>query len=287
MNILEEVVPFRVADLADRKARGVPIVMATAYDYVAASAVDAAGVDVVLVGDSAATVVLGLPVTRDVTLEEMLMLTRAARRGVRRGMLLGDLPFGSYEASDEQAIATARRFADIGCDAVKMEGGGSIVARARAVVAAGIPVVGHLGLEPQKLVAGQSARAQARSADDAFALIHDAKALEDAGCCALVLEAVPAAVSERAVPRLTIPVIGIGAGSAPDGQVLVTYDLAGLTDGHIPRFVKRYAELKQDLVRAVASYADDVRGHRFPETRHEYGIDSAELTELDRRLGTS
>ena len=287
MSTVEGTIPFRIADLANRKARGIPIVMATAYDYVVASAVDAAGVDVVLVGDSAATVVLGLPVTRDVTIEEMLMLTRAARRGVNRAMLLGDLPFGSYERSNEQAITTAKRFAEIGCDAVKMEGGGRIVERARAVVAAGVPVVGHLGLGPQTLVAGESARVQARSADAALALIHDAMALEAAGCCALVLEAVPAAVSERVVPRVTMPVIGIGAGSAPDGQVLVTYDLAGLTDGHIPRFVKRYAELKQDLTRSVTSYADEVRARRFPESRHAYGMDAAELSELDRRLGSS
>lgn len=284
MSDLEQREPFRVGDLATYKRRGIPIVMATAYEYVTATAVDAAGVDIALVGDSAATVVLGLPVTRDVSVDEMLMLTRAVRRGLKRAMLLGDLPFGSYEESDAQAVATARRFADVGCDAVKMEGGGAIVSRARAVIDAGIPVVGHLGLGPQQLVAGEAARVQARTAESAIALIRDAEALEAAGCCALVLEAVPAAVSERVAPRLSIPVIGIGAGRAPAGQVLVTYDLLGLTDGHIPRFVKRYAELKQEMVRALASYSDEVRGRRFPEPRHEYGIEPAEVDELDRRL---
>lgn len=261
--------------------------MATAYDYVSASAVCAAGVDIVLVGDSAATVMLGLPATRLVTLDEMLMLTRAVRRGTDGPLLIGDLPFGTYESSDALAVETARRFADAGCDAVKMEGGGSTVDRAAAVIAAGIAVMGHVGLTPQELVPGEAARVKARSADAAIGVLEQARALEAVGCCALVFEAVPALVSERLVPLIKIPIIGIGAGAATDGQVLVTYDLLGLTDGHIPRFVHRYAELKRDMIDAIQRYAQDVRSHRFPGREHIYGFDAAEVEKLDQLLGNA
>lgn len=258
--------------------------MATAYDYVSASAVCAAGVDIVLVGDSAATVMLGLAATRLVTLDEMLMLTRAVRRGTDGPLLIGDLPFGTYESSDALAVETAKRFADAGCDAVKMEGGGDTVFRAAAVIAAGIPVMGHVGLTPQELVPGEAARVKARSADAAIRVLDEARALESVGCFALVFEAVPALVSDRLVPLIGIPIIGIGAGAATDGQVLVTYDLLGLTDGHIPRFVHRYAELKRDMIDAIHRYADDVRTHRFPGREHVYGFDAAEIEKLDQLL---
>lgn len=174
--------PFGINDLAAAKRDGRPIVMATGYDFASANALDAAGVDIVLVGDSAAMTVLGLPATRDVTLDEMLMLTRAVRRGLSGALLVGDLPFGTYEDSDAQAVATARRFADIGVDAVKMEGAGATASRARAVIAAGIPVMGHVGLRPQQLVAGQRAYVEGRTADDAMTLLKDANELEAAGC---------------------------------------------------------------------------------------------------------
>jgi 3-methyl-2-oxobutanoate hydroxymethyltransferase len=273
-------------DLARLHRTGTPIVMATAYDFVSGSAADAAGVDLVLVGDSAATVMLGLATTREVSLEEMLVLTRAARRGVTRALVVGDLPFGTYETSDALAVATARRFAEIGCDLVKMEGAGPIADRVKAVVATGLPVMGHVGLRPQQLQPGEPARVPVRTADAAVMLLRDARALEAAGCKAIVLEAVPAVVAERVVSRLRVPVIGIGAGASPAGQVLVTYDLLGLTEGHIPRFVKQYASLKREMVDAIAAYAADVRLRRFPESRHEYGLDATELAELDRRLAT-
>jgi len=276
---------FTIADLAARARQRVPIVMATAYDFVSGSAADAAGVDLVLVGDSAATVMLGLATTRDVSLDEMLMLTRAVRRGVSRALVVGDLPFGTYEASDAQAVETAKRFAGIGCDLVKLEGAGSIADRARAVIAAGVPAMGHVGLRPQQLLAGEPARVPVRTAAAALELIADARALESAGCAAIVLEAVPAAVAERLAARVRVPVIGIGAGAATAGQVLVTYDLLGLTEGHVPRFVKQYASLKREMIDAIEQYAGDVRGHRFPEPRHTYGMDAAEVAELDRRLG--
>lgn len=275
---------FRVADLAAAKRDGRPIVMATGYDYSTAIALDAAGVDIVLCGDSAAMTVLGLPATRDVTLDEMLMLTRAVRRRLTGAMLVGDLPFGTYEQSDDQAVATARRFAEIGCDAVKMEG--AVTSRVRAVVAAGIPVMGHVGLRPQQLVAGQPGHVEAKSADDAVRLFEDAHALETAGCFALVIEAVPAQVMAELAPRLRIPTIGIGAGPSTDGQVLVTHDLLGLTSGHIPKFVKQYADLRRTIIDAVAHYADDVRARRFPDVAHTYGMRSAEVDALRTRLSS-
>jgi 3-methyl-2-oxobutanoate hydroxymethyltransferase len=277
---------FGIADAAAAKQAGRPIVMATAYDFASASALDAAGIDIALVGDSAAMTVLGLPATRDVTLDEMLMLTRAVRRGLVDALLVGDLPFGTYEQSDEQAVATARLFADIGCDAVKMEGAGATTSRVRAVIAAGIPVMGHVGLRPQQLIAGQPAHVEARSADDAMTLLGDANALETAGCFAIVFEAVPAPVMTALTPYIRIPTIGIGAGPSTDGQVLVTHDLLGLTAGHVPKFVKRYAELRRDIVDAVARYADDVRARRFPDTAHSYGIRSTEVDALRARLST-
>jgi 3-methyl-2-oxobutanoate hydroxymethyltransferase len=275
---------FGVGDLAAAKRAGRPIVMATGYDFASASALDAAGVDIVLVGDSAAMTVLGLPATRDVTLDEMLMLTRAVRRGLTGAMLVGDLPFGTYEESDERALATARRFTDIGCDAVKMEGAGATASRAHAVIAAGIPVMGHVGLRPQQLSAGQPGYVEARTADDAMTLLADANALEAAGCFALVFEAVPAAVMTELAPHLHVPTIGIGAGASTDGQVLVTHDLLGLTAGHVPKFVKRYAELRRDIVDAVTRYADDVRTRRFPDATHTYGVRAAEMDALRARL---
>ena len=275
---------FTVADVAEAKQAHRPIVMATGYDFSSARALDAAGVDIVLVGDSAATTVLGMPFTRDVTLDEMLMLTRAVRRGLSGPMLIGDLPFGSYEDSDHHAVATAQRFADIGCDAVKMEGAGTTVSRARAVIAAGIPVMGHVGLRPQQMSPDTPAHVEARTADDAMALLEDAHALEAAGCFAIVFEAVPARVTELLVPLLRIPTIGIGAGPATDGQVLVTHDLLGLTDGHVPRFVKQYADLKREMADAFTRYADDVRARRFPESAHSYGAPASELEALQRRL---
>lgn len=275
---------FTVADAAEAKCAGRPIVMATGYDFSSARTLDAAGVDIVLVGDSAATTVLGMAFTRDVTLDEMLMLTRAVRRGLTSPMLIGDLPFGTYEDSDDLAVATARQFAAIGCDAVKMEGAGVTVSRVRAVIAAGVPVMGHVGLRPQQLTPTTPAHVEGRSADDALRLLEDAQSLEAAGCFALVVEAVPARVTALLVPRIRIPTIGIGAGSATDGQVLVTHDLLGLTDGHVPRFVKQYADLKRDMTDAFSRYADDVRARRFPESAHNYGAPAAEIESLEQRL---
>jgi 3-methyl-2-oxobutanoate hydroxymethyltransferase len=273
--------------LMEKKRLREPLVMITAYDYPSARAAEAAGVDLVLVGDSAATTVLGYNATTPVGLDDMLVLARAVRRGLTTPLLIGDLPFGSYEVSDEQAITTALRMVkDAGCEAVKLEGGGEAsVSRARAIVGAGIPVMGHVGLTPQTSTALGGWKAQGRTATAAARIAAEALALQDAGCFALVFEAIPSAVSEELMGLVEIPVIGIGAGGATDGQVLVFHDLLGIRDGLGPRFVKRYANLQQEMNDGVTAFAEDVRARRYPGPEHTYSIDPAELAELHDRLG--
>jgi 3-methyl-2-oxobutanoate hydroxymethyltransferase len=276
--------PVTLMKLAEKKALGEPIVMVTAYDYPSAQVAEAAGVDVVLVGDSGAMTVLGYPSTVPVSVDEMLMLASAARRGLTSPMLVGDLPFGSYERSNEQAIATAQRFVkEAGCDAVKLERGGSSVERAAAIVASGIPVMGHVGLTPQTATALGGYRSQGRTAERAMEVAEDALALQDAGCFAIVFEAVPSELTAAVMPRIEIPVIGIGAGSATDGQVLVFHDLLGIYDGHAARFVKRYANVRDVMVAGVEAFAADVRERRYPEPEHGYTMapdEAARLTSL-------
>jgi 3-methyl-2-oxobutanoate hydroxymethyltransferase len=282
---LDDPVPMTLPRLAEKKRLGEPIVMVTAYDYPSAQVAQEAGVDVVLVGDSGAMTVLGYPSTVPVSTEEMLMLAAAVRRGLRTPLLVGDLPFGSYEASDEVAIATAQRFIkEAGCDAVKLEGGGTSAERARAIVQAGIPVMGHVGLTPQTATALGGYRAQGRTSERALAVAHDALALEAAGCFAIVFEAIPAAVAAEVTERVHVPVIGIGAGPATDGQVLVFHDLLGIYDGHSPRFAKRYADTKAQMVAGVAEYAAEVRNRAFPGPEHTYSIDDEELSRFRAAL---
>jgi 3-methyl-2-oxobutanoate hydroxymethyltransferase len=275
---LDSPLPMTLPRLAEKKRLGEPIVMITAYDYPSAQVAEAAGVDMVLVGDSGAMTVLGYPSTVPVSTDEMLMLASAARRGLRSPLLVGDLPFGSYEASNEQAIATAQRFIkEAGCDAVKLERGGTSVERARAIVESGIPVMGHVGLTPQTATALGGYRAQGRTAERALQVARDAVALEAAGCFSIVFEAIPASVAEVVMERLDVPVIGIGAGPATDGQVLVFHDLLGIYEGHAPRFAKRYADVKVQMVAGVAEYAAEVRSGVFPGPEHAYSIDDDEL----------
>jgi 3-methyl-2-oxobutanoate hydroxymethyltransferase len=270
-----------LSTLAERKALGEPIVMVTAYDHPSAQVAEAAGVDVVLVGDSGAMTVLGYPSTVPVSVDEMLMLAGAARRGLTTPLLVGDLPFGSYEVSNEQAIATAQRFVkEAGCDAVKLERGGVSAERARAIVDSGIPVMGHVGLTPQTAVALGGYRSQGRTADRALEVAEDALALEAAGCFAIVFEAVPSALTEALVPRLEVPVIGIGAGPATDGQVLVFHDLLGIYDGHAARFVKRYANVRESMIGGLEEFATDVRERRYPEPEHGYTMAPDEAERL-------
>jgi 3-methyl-2-oxobutanoate hydroxymethyltransferase len=273
--------------LSEKKRLGDPIVMVTAYDYPSARAAESAGVDLVLVGDSAATTVLGYNTTTPVELDDMLVLARAVRRGLSTPLMIGDLPFGSYEVSDEQAIATSMRMVkEAGCEAVKLEGGGEAsVKRVRAIVNAGIPVMGHVGLTPQTATALGGWKAQGRTAGAAARIAEEALALQEAGCFALVFEAIPAAVTEELMPHLQIPVIGIGAGPATDGQVLVFHDLLGIRDGLGARFVKRYANLQDEMNAGVTAYAEDVRTRRYPGPEHTYKIDPSELAELHARLG--
>jgi 3-methyl-2-oxobutanoate hydroxymethyltransferase len=274
--------------LAEKKALGEPIAMVTAYDYPSAQVAEAAGIDIVLVGDSGAMTVLGYPSTVPVSVDEMLMLCSAARRGLTTPLLVGDLPFGSYEASDEQAIATAQRFVkEAGCDAVKLERGGTSVQRAAAIVGAGIPVMGHVGLTPQTATALGGYRSQGRTAERALDVVDDAVALQEAGCFAIVFEAVPSALTELAMPRLEIPVIGIGAGPATDGQVLVFHDLLGIYDGHAARFVKRYGNVRQAMIDGLTAFTDEVRERRYPEPEHGYTMAPDEVARLRELLAGS
>jgi 3-methyl-2-oxobutanoate hydroxymethyltransferase len=271
--------------LADMKRSGEPIVMVTAYDYPSALAVEEAGVDIVLVGDSAAMTVLGYDSTVPVGLEEMLMLSAAVRRGLQTPLLVGDMPFGSYEKSNEQAIESAQRFVkEAGCDAVKLERGGASVDRARAIIRAGIPVMGHVGLTPQTATALGGFKAQGKTANRAIEIAEEAAALESVGCFSLVFEAVPAAVAEALVSRLEIPVIGIGAGGATDGQVLVFHDLLGIHQGHTAKFVKRYADVHEAMVAGVRAYAKEVKAKAFPGPEHIYSVEPTELEQFNAYL---
>ncbi|MBD0281852.1 MAG: 3-methyl-2-oxobutanoate hydroxymethyltransferase [Thermoleophilaceae bacterium] len=270
-----------LSKLAEKRALGEPIVMVTAYDYPGAQVAEEAGVDLVLVGDSGAMTVLGYPSTVPVTLEELLMLAAAVRRGLSTPLLVGDMPFGSYEASNEEAIHNAQRFVkEAGCDAVKLERGGTSAERARAIVAAGIPVMAHVGLTPQTATALGGYRSQGRTAERALDVVRDAVALQEAGCFAIVFEAIPSALTETIMPRMRIPVIGIGAGPAADGQVLVLHDLLGIYDGHAARFVKRYANVREAMVKGVAAFASEVRARRYPGPEHGYTMAPDELERL-------
>ena len=271
--------------LAEMKEKGEPIVMVTAYDHPSAQIVEAAGVDVVLVGDTAAMTVLGHQSTTPVSMDEMVMLTAAVRRGLDTPLLVGDLPFGSYEKSNELAIESAQRFVkEAQVDAVKLERGGASVDRARAIIRAGIPVMGHVGLTPQTATALGGFKAQGKTAERAAQIAEEALALQAVGCFAIVFEAVPAAVTELLMRKMEIPVIGIGAGVACDGQVLVWHDLLGIYGGHQPKFVKRYANIREQMITGVGEYARDVRERSFPGAEHIYSIEPRELDELRRYL---
>ncbi len=274
-----------LTELVELKRRGQRIAMITAYDAPSGRLADAAGADVILVGDSAAMTVLGHDSTVPATMDEMIMLTRAVTRGARRPLVVADMPFGSFQVSDEEAVANAIRFVkEAGADAVKLEGAGPMLSRAVAIVAAGVPVMGHIGLTPQSATMLGGFKAQGRTAEKALRLLDDALALEAAGCFALVLEAVPAAVAERVSEQLSMPTIGIGAGGGTDGQVLVWHDLLGLYHGTSPRFVKRYADLAGTIQAALEDYVADVRERRFPDESHTYSIPDEELAQLEAAL---
>jgi len=266
-------------ELAAMKERGDKIVMVTAYDAPGARFAEDAGIDIVLVGDTAAMVVLGHEgTTVPVTVDEMLFLTRTVARNSNRPIVVGDMPFGSYQVSDEDAVRNAIRFVkEAGADVVKLEGAGPMVSRVRRIVEAGIPVMGHVGLTPQSATMLGGFKTQGKTAEAARQLVADAHALQDAGCMSLVLEAIPAPVAARITAEVAIPTIGIGAGPDCDGQVLVYHDLLGLTEGHLPRFVKRYANLSREIRDALEAYAAEVRSGTFPDEEHTYSMSEEEL----------
>jgi 3-methyl-2-oxobutanoate hydroxymethyltransferase len=255
--------------LRQKKERGQAIVMLTAYDYPTAMVEDQAGVDVILVGDSLGMVVLGYENTLPVTMEEMLHHCRAVSRGAKSALLVGDMPFMSYQVSAEEALRNAGRFLQQGgMDAVKLEGGRERIDAVHAIVGAGIPVMGHLGLTPQSVHQLGGFRPQGRTASAAKRLLEDALLLEEAGCFSLVLESVPARLAELVSKRLSIPTIGIGAGIGCDGQVLVTHDLLGLFDRFTPKFVKKYANFHAEMQRAFSEFKADVEARQFPAAEH-------------------
>jgi 3-methyl-2-oxobutanoate hydroxymethyltransferase len=265
-------------ELLEMKRRGDKIVMVTAYDFPSGRLADAAGVDLVLVGDSSGMVVHGRESTVPVSLEEILFMTQWVSRGAKRPLVIADMPFGSYEVSDEDAVRNAVRLVkDGGADVVKLEGAGAMLARARAIVDAGIGVMGHVGLTPQSATVLGGFKAQGRSAAHARRVLEGALALEAAGCFAVVLEAVPDAVAEAVTERLQVPTIGIGAGLHCDGQVLVWHDMLGFYEGRSPRFVKRYADLGAAIRDALEQFAGEVRSGAFPEEQHTYAMPEEEL----------
>jgi 3-methyl-2-oxobutanoate hydroxymethyltransferase len=270
-------------ELAAMKRRGDRIVMVTAYDAPGARFAEDAGIDIVLVGDTAAMVVLGHEgTTLPVTMDEMLFLTRTVARAVHRPIVVGDMPFGSYQVSDEEAVRNAVRFVkEAGADVVKLEGAGPSLSRVRAIVDAGIPVMGHIGLTPQSATMLGGFKTQGRTAEQARKLVEEARALEAVGCFSIVLEAVPAPVAARITETVTVPTIGIGAGPDCDGQVLVYHDLLGLSEGHLPRFVKRYANLSREIRDALEAYASEVRSGAFPSEEYSYAMPAEELAALE------
>ncbi|MDP9376468.1 MAG: 3-methyl-2-oxobutanoate hydroxymethyltransferase [Actinomycetota bacterium] len=270
--------PVTLPDIAAMRERKEPIVMVTAYDFPTAQVAESAGVDIVLVGDSAAMTVLGYESTVPVTVDELLVLCKATRRGLRTPLLIGDLPFGSYERSNDQAIETAMRFVkEAGCDGVKIEGGERSAERARAMIAVGIPVMGHVGLTPQTATALGGFRAQGRTAGAARRLLEDALAIQAAGCFSIVFEAMPAAVAALVMEHMHVAIIGIGAGRSTDGQVLVLNDLLGIHSAFQPKFVKRFADVRGEMLKGVNAFTEEVRARAFPGPEHEYGVDQEEL----------
>ncbi len=276
--------PLAIPEVGAMKRAGTKIVMVTAYDHPSARLASEAGVDLILVGDSAGNNVLGYESTVPVSMEEAVMLTAAVARAKPRALVIGDMPFGSFQASDADAVTNAVRLVKAGADAVKLEGAGPMVSRVRAIVGAGIPVMGHLGLTPQSATMLGGMKAQGRTAVAAGRLLADAREMETAGCFALVLESVPARVSEHVTAALGIPTIGIGAGAGCDGQVLVWHDLLGVNEGSAPRFVKRYADVAGEIRRGLQAFAAEVRSGAYPGDEHTYKISGDELRAFEAEL---
>jgi 3-methyl-2-oxobutanoate hydroxymethyltransferase len=265
-----------VLDVQRYKDEGRRFAMLTAYDYLSARILDEAGIPVLLVGDSLGMVMLGHPTTLPVTMDDMLVHAKAVARGARQALLVGDMPFMSYQVSPEEGVRNAGRFIqEGGMHAVKLEGGGPAIEITRRLAESGIPVMGHLGLTPQSVHAMGGFKVQGKSDEQAARIAADAHALEDAGAFSLVLEGMPSKLAASLTDELRIPTIGIGAGPATDGQVLVFHDMLGLTTGKAPKFVKRYANLAEEITRAATEYAEDVRTGKFPGPEHEYSANGS------------
>jgi 3-methyl-2-oxobutanoate hydroxymethyltransferase len=265
--------PVRITTrtVVDMKGRGEKISMLTAYDFTMARIIDAAGIDIILVGDSASNVMAGHETTLPITLEQMIYHTTTVVRGAQRALVVADLPFMSYQVTAEEALVNAgRMMKEAGAHCVKLEGGAAMVSTIRKIVNAGIPVMGHLGLTPQSIYQFGTYKVRATDDSEAARLVEDAMALQEAGCFAIVLEKIPAGLASKVTDTLSIPTIGIGAGSACDGQVLVIHDMLGLTKAFKPRFLRRYAELQDVMDAAVKQYVDDVKQRRFPSKDEQY-----------------
>lgn len=274
-----------VPDIKARKNSGKPITMLTAYDYPLALLVDRAGTDMILVGDSLGMVVLGYPDTISVTMDEMIHHIKAVSRAVKSALVVGDMPFGSYNVSAEKAVENANRIMKEGrADCVKLEGGGPMIRMVEAIVKSGTPVQGHIGLTPQTASALGGFKVQGKSADAAKALLDDAKALEQAGCFSLVLEAIPAPIARMITESVSIPTIGIGAGVHCDGQVLVIHDMVGLFARFTPKFVKQYAKISETVSGAIAEYISEVQNRRFPEDQHSFTMKKEEMEKIREEM---
>lgn len=272
-----------IEDIRAKARNGAKITMLTAYDYPMAKLVDEAGVDMILVGDSLGMVVLGYDSTLEVTMDDMIRHAQAARRGTKRALLVGDMPYKSFDTPGD-AVRNAQRFVkEAGCDAVKLEGGTAVIAQTKAVIKAGIPVMGHIGLTPQSADKLGGFKVQGKDAERARVIVNDAKELEAAGCFSIVVECVPDTLARKISEDLAIPTIGIGAGKYCDGQVLVLYDLIGLFDRFTPKFVKRYSNISADISAGVKKFIDEVGSGAFPDEEHSFRMNSGELAKLEAR----
>lgn len=257
--------------LFEMKQRQEKISMLTAYDYTLASIIDDAGIDVILVGDSASNVVAGNVTTLPITLEQMIFLGKSVVRGVKRALVVVDMPFGTYQGNSKEALASSIRIMkETHADCIKMEGGAEIIDSIKRILCAGIPIMGHLGLMPQSINKYGTYNVRAKEDEEAEKLISDAKLLEEAGCFAIVLEKIPATLASRVAKEVSIPIIGIGAGGDVDGQVLVLHDMLGMTQGFSPRFLRRYADLNSVMHESVRSYIQDVKSSDFPNKSEQY-----------------
>lgn len=282
---MAEVKRLTIPDLYAMRERGEKTTFLTAYDYPTALLEDRAGVDLILVGDSVAMTVLGYDTTLPMTMDEMILFTRAVRRAAKRAFVIGDLPYMAYQASNEEAVHNAGRFmAECGTDAVKLEGGRRMAERVEAIVRAGIPVMGHIGLTPQSYTQLGGYRAQGRDAATAKALIDDALALQEAGAFSILLECIPAKVAEIIYEKLNILVLSLGSGPQADGQMMIVHDMLGLFEKFTPKFVKRYVNLSEQILTAFKAFIEDAKQGRFPQPEHLYNIPDEEFKRLQAML---